>query len=254
MATTSKGLRYPVAADSVAIHTDLQNLATDVDTRLNQSVATTKGDLVVYDGTSEVRLGVGTNGQLLQADSSTSSGVKWAKDFTTASSASGLISKYIGSGSETSVLFTSIPQTYTNLDLVGSLVFVGPAASQNTLIKVLINGTEIQFCSMEINRTLQRAEVVAGLEFANVETSLDLRDAGIIRIVFPNYSSSAKFKNVIAQTSVQSGITTAGSFGISFASGTYRSTSAITSIEIKQENLYSINSNSYLSLYGNFGG
>jgi hypothetical protein len=33
--TTSKGLRYPTAGDNPAVHTDIFNLATDVDTELN---------------------------------------------------------------------------------------------------------------------------------------------------------------------------------------------------------------------------
>ena len=33
--TTTKGLRYPTAGDNPAIHTDIQNLATDVDTELS---------------------------------------------------------------------------------------------------------------------------------------------------------------------------------------------------------------------------
>ena len=33
--TTSKGLRYPSAGDNPAVHTDIQNLATDVDTELD---------------------------------------------------------------------------------------------------------------------------------------------------------------------------------------------------------------------------
>jgi hypothetical protein len=33
--TTTKGLRYPSAGDNPAIHTDIQNLATDVDTELS---------------------------------------------------------------------------------------------------------------------------------------------------------------------------------------------------------------------------
>ena len=33
--TTTKGLRYPSAGDNPAIHTDIQNLATDVDTELD---------------------------------------------------------------------------------------------------------------------------------------------------------------------------------------------------------------------------
>lgn len=33
--TTTKGLRYPTAGDNPAVHTDIFNLATDVDTELN---------------------------------------------------------------------------------------------------------------------------------------------------------------------------------------------------------------------------
>lgn len=39
--------------------------------------STTKGDLVAHNGTDNVRVGVGTNGQVLVADSSQSAGVKW---------------------------------------------------------------------------------------------------------------------------------------------------------------------------------
>lgn len=40
--------------------------------------ATTKGDLVVFTGTTWMRLGVGTNGQCLVADSAQTGGIKWA--------------------------------------------------------------------------------------------------------------------------------------------------------------------------------
>lgn len=39
---------------------------------------TTKGDLVVHNGTDNIRVGVGTNDQVLTADSGQTSGVKWA--------------------------------------------------------------------------------------------------------------------------------------------------------------------------------
>lgn len=38
--TTSKGFRYPTAGDNPAVHTDLLNLATDVDTELNDYLTT----------------------------------------------------------------------------------------------------------------------------------------------------------------------------------------------------------------------
>ena len=42
------------------------------------SPTTTKGDLIVSDGTDNIRLGVGTNNFVLTADSTAASGVKWA--------------------------------------------------------------------------------------------------------------------------------------------------------------------------------
>jgi len=38
--TTAKGLRYPTAGDNPAVHTDILNLATDVDTELNDYLTT----------------------------------------------------------------------------------------------------------------------------------------------------------------------------------------------------------------------
>jgi hypothetical protein len=38
--TTSKGLRYPTAGDNPAVHLDFLNLATDVDTELNDYLTT----------------------------------------------------------------------------------------------------------------------------------------------------------------------------------------------------------------------
>jgi len=57
--TTTKGLRYPTAGDNPAVHTDFLNLATDVDTELNDyallSGATFTGNIqvpteVIFEG------------------------------------------------------------------------------------------------------------------------------------------------------------------------------------------------------------
>lgn len=42
------------------------------------SLVTTKGDLIVRDSSAPARLGVGTNGHVLTADSAETLGVKWA--------------------------------------------------------------------------------------------------------------------------------------------------------------------------------
>jgi len=73
-----------------------------------------KGDLVVGSATNDASvLAVGTNGHTLVADSSTSTGLKWAA---AASGGMTLISTTSLSGS--SISFTSIPQTYIHLQLI----------------------------------------------------------------------------------------------------------------------------------------
>ena len=72
---------------------------------------TTKGDLIAYDGTDNIRLPVGTNGYVLTADSTAASGVAWAV------AASSLTIKDEGStltSAATSIDFTGAGVTATN--------------------------------------------------------------------------------------------------------------------------------------------
>ena len=50
--TTTKGLRYPTAGDNPAVHTDILNLATDVDTLLNTYIGQTNLVSITFEGTS----------------------------------------------------------------------------------------------------------------------------------------------------------------------------------------------------------
>ena len=54
--TTTKGLRYPTAGDNPAVHTDIQNLATDVDTELDNYILAASPSF-----TSTITLGAGNN-------------------------------------------------------------------------------------------------------------------------------------------------------------------------------------------------
>jgi hypothetical protein len=54
--TTTKGLRYPTAGDNPAVHTDILNLATDVDTELDNYILASSPSF-----TSSVTLGAGNN-------------------------------------------------------------------------------------------------------------------------------------------------------------------------------------------------
>jgi hypothetical protein len=48
--TTSKGLRYPTAGDNPAVHTDIANLASDVDTLLDTYIGQTNLVSITFEG------------------------------------------------------------------------------------------------------------------------------------------------------------------------------------------------------------
>ena len=80
-----------------------------------------KGDLVVGSATNDAAvLGVGSNDQVLTADSSTSTGLKWA----TAASGGGLTLLSTTSLSGSSVTVSSISQSYKHLQIIIRDVYV----------------------------------------------------------------------------------------------------------------------------------
>ena len=86
-------------------------LKTQIDAQIPNSLLTTKGDLIAATGASTpARLGVGTNGQALIADSTTATGLKWD---TPAAGGMTLLSTTTLSGASTTI--SSISQSYNYL-------------------------------------------------------------------------------------------------------------------------------------------
>lgn len=91
---------------------DLSYLKPLADGAIPATIVDAKGDIVVATAADTVaRLAVGSNGQVLTADSTTATGLKWA---TSASGGMTLIATATPSAA-TTLSFTSIPTTYTEL-------------------------------------------------------------------------------------------------------------------------------------------
>ena len=97
------------------------------------SPATTKGDLIAYDGTDNVRLPVGTNGYVLTADSTASSGVVWAASGG-GGGGSGTVTSIDVSGGTTGLTASGGPvTTFGTITLAGTLAIANGGTGATTL-------------------------------------------------------------------------------------------------------------------------
>jgi hypothetical protein len=121
--TTNYGFVLPTPTDlvtdlpadfEVALQGVDTQMKTNADAATQKATLTTKGDIYAATGTSTpARLAVGANDTVLIADSSTATGLKWG---TVQAGGMTLISTTTLSGA--SVVLSSIPSTYKNLQLV----------------------------------------------------------------------------------------------------------------------------------------
>jgi hypothetical protein len=100
-------------------------------TPTDQTPLTTKGDLFTFS-TVDARLGVGTNGQTLVADSTASTGLKWA------TASSGALTKV------TSATFTNVATTTTSFDGVFTSTYDNYMVVFNNM-RALTNTSNLQF-------------------------------------------------------------------------------------------------------------
>lgn len=142
---------------------------------------TTKGDLLTRSSTAVTRLGVGTNGQVLTADSAEATGLKWA-----AAAAGGMtLIETLSPSGVASVTTASIAGTYKHL----LLVVKGVYASTNTDFYLRMNGDSGN------NYTYSRVNITATPAFTGTVTSAtsEIRFSDIANVTGYNQVVSGYF-------------------------------------------------------------
>jgi hypothetical protein len=202
-------------------------LKTQIDAQIPDSLLTTKGDLIAATGASTpARLGVGTNGFVLTADSTASTGMKWE---TASAGGMTLISTTTLSGA--SISLSSIPSSYNSLTLVirdflpatdGSSVRMqfntdtGTNYQSTLATSTAIGGNAQTFASTNLTITSRNDNVVAN---------------GLFTVEIPDYANAVTWKFAYSAGLTVDYITTT-SFRTHISNHAWNQTSAITSIEL----------------------
>jgi hypothetical protein len=205
-----------------------------------------KADLLTATANdTPARLAVGTNGQVLTADSSTATGLKWAADN---SGAVQVIQTITTTAGATNVSFTSIPSTYKNLRLVYAAGIT--AGTWELFFMRLNNDTAANYD----RQTLQGRAGTASSAETFGSTSIHIGNitqtngtSGSISI--PNYKDTVLDKFAFNTFYAKSGTTTTSQWTGIFG-GAWRSTSAITQIDLFPDSSRVFVTGSSFTLYG----
>ena len=138
---------------------DFTRVTSDDANAIQNTIVDAKGDLITATAAdTPARLAVGTNGQVLTADSTAATGLKWA-----AAAAGGMTSIASGSLTGGSLALTSISGTYKNLQLVLRDVRLSTSATINWTANSITSYTALQQATASTTGTsVQHYSSVAG--------------------------------------------------------------------------------------------
>jgi len=208
-------------------------MKTNADAAIAKTIVDAKGDLIVATAADTVsRLAVGgTNGQVLQVDSSTATGLKWD---TVPAGGMTLLSTTTLSGASTTI--SNISQGYTHLD-----IFIDqfkPATDADTLLmRFNANATANRHKRWSTNSTLNGGGGTNNFDAtdSSITGAVDNSVAtNFVRLFIPYYTSTTVWRLAnFWSVTVDSGVNT--SFNSFNGVVVYNQTSAITSLLFKPE-------------------
>ena len=185
----------------------------------DQTPLTTKGDLFTFT-TLDARLGVGTNGQYLAANSATATGLEWQ----TPASGGGMTLLSTTALTGASVTVSSISTAYNDLKLVFEKVY---SVTDGVFLYIQFNGdTGNRYAYQYFNTqdaNVRQANTVAQLEVSKLRNGSSGASDGFM--LLSNYNTNGTTVGGIMEFTYSSTHAQGGSF-------TYNNAAVITSVKI----------------------
>lgn len=218
---------------AVTAGTGISGGGTGGDVTITNSMATAidaKGDLIAGTGADAFsRLAIGTNGQILTADSAETTGMKWA----TPASGGGLTLLSTTTLTGSSVTISSISGSYKNLQLIVKDVYASSVGDINMRLNG-DTGANYSFARIRVNGTTVAGGNAGGGTFMQIAAPSTTNSTAIERsfavVYLPRYTDTDQQEITSTSFSYWSSLPTYYS-----ASGNYNKSAAITSITILAE-------------------
>jgi hypothetical protein len=190
------------------------------------SPLTTKGDLYTYS-TTDARLGVGTNGQVLQADSAEATGLKWA----TPAAGGGMTSLATGSLSGATTTISAISGSYKNLQLILTDFYPSTGTALQFTFNSIADYSTVRIANATADGGIDSYGIKAG---SNIGAGLnDVAPSDNNNTCVMDIFDYANTSNNKAGQMIASYYTNNTFYQTNFNVFTAKSTGAITSINIK---------------------
>jgi hypothetical protein len=185
------GTTGQVLAKASGTDLDFSWVAQDDSNAIQNAIVDAKGDLIAATAAdTPARLGVGTNGQVLTADSTAATGLAWA---TASSGGQTLLSTTTLSGTSTTI--SSINQTYNQLIIL--VTGINMSVTANAFPNIKPNGTANTCSNLRMIGTGGTVNTQSGTT-ANIDLSyngwIQNNTNNAFFIIINNYSSSTDYK------------------------------------------------------------
>ena len=219
------GTSGQVLAKASGTDLDFSWVAQDDSNAIQNAIVDAKGDLIAATAAdTPARLAIGTNNQVLTADSTAATGMKWAS---VPSGGMTLLSTTTLSGA--SVTIGSIDQTYVNLMV---LIYGVTNSTASGSFRIAPNGTTNGFSALTAAYNTAGAGLSALADsYLRPSTAYNILNSSAVNsftVDIQNYASTTSYKSI--QYNLNYTATAGGDFTNEVQNGAFKSNTAISSL------------------------